>query len=146
MKKGVSAVIAIILILMITVALAAMAYVWFTSIFQEISEGAGQAAAGTTQAIGTSFVLEAASYTYVADGNATIKIAVRNTGTNTLSGIAVYLDSDFIEVVEDIIEPGIVTEIEATETDLAECTAGNKISVKVTSETGYTQTILATCK
>jgi len=145
MKKGVSAVIAIILILMITVALAAMAYVWFTNIFQEISEGAGDAAAGTTQAIGTSFVLEAASYTYLAEGNYTIKIAIRNTGTSELKGIAVYLSGDYVETVTDTIEPGIVTEIEASG-DFVDCKAGDKISVKVTSETGYTQTILATCK
>ena len=90
MKKGISAVIAIVLILMITIALAAMAYVWFTTVFGEISEEAGESAGDVTESMQTRFSIEAAKYTT----NDTVDVSVRNTGTGTvdLTNVAVYID------------------------------------------------------
>ena len=59
--KGVSEVIAIILILMIVIALAALAYTWFSGIFTQLTGTAGQTVTATATTMGTQFVLEAAA-------------------------------------------------------------------------------------
>ena len=89
MRKGVSAVIAVILILMITVALAAMAYVWFTSVFQSLTEGAGGAAEQTATALGTSFTIDSAAYT----SGSNVVVSIRNTGSQSidLNGMAFFI-------------------------------------------------------
>jgi len=103
MKKGISAVIAIVLILMITIALAAMAYVWFTTVFGEISEEAGESAGDVTESMQTRFSIEAAKYNLT---NNTVDVSVRNTGTGTvdLTNVAVYIDdiSRTVMYVEDL--------------------------------------------
>jgi flagellin-like protein len=88
--KGVSAVIAIVLILMITVALAAMAYVWFTTVFEELARGAEGKVNQTTDILGTSIDIEAAAY--VSESN--ISVSIRNSGTTNIeiSGIGYFIN------------------------------------------------------
>ena len=95
MKKGISAVIAIVLILMITVALAAAAYVWFSGVFETITEGVGDAATGVTEKISTDFTLEAAvgEDTNTDTVYDTLSVSMRNTGTQDidLATVAFYI-------------------------------------------------------
>lgn len=80
MKKGISAVIAVVLILMITVALSAAAYVWFSEVFDTITEGAGEAAEGTADVISTQFSIAASTRI---EGPAA-QIVVANTGSTDI--------------------------------------------------------------
>ena len=82
--KGISAVIAVVLILMITVALAAMAYVWFTGVFENISESAGEAATKTGETIATSFSIASA----VVANNSYADIYITNTGSSDIDQTA----------------------------------------------------------
>ena len=90
--KGVSTVIAIVLILMITVALAALAYIWFVSVFQTISEGAGEGVEQATEQLGTSFGIETAKYT----GSNQVTASLRNTGSQNidLTKLATYINNE----------------------------------------------------
>jgi len=78
--KGISAVIAVVLILMITVALAAMAYVWFTGVFETITGSAGQAATQTGQAIATQFSIASAGHNGTTSGTGDLLLYITNTG------------------------------------------------------------------
>lgn len=78
--KGISAVIAVVLILMITVALAAMAYVWFTGVFETITTGAGEAAERTGQTIATSFDVVSAGV----DSSKILLVYITNTGSSDI--------------------------------------------------------------
>lgn len=78
--KGVSAVIAIILILMITVALAAMSYVWFTNVFQSLTGSASGTVNETGKLLATTISIDSSAYISGSD----IKVSVRNSGTTSI--------------------------------------------------------------
>jgi flagellin-like protein len=75
--KGVSEIIAIILILMITISLAALAYTWFSGIFSEIMDAAGSLLTSSSKTMATQFKVDNALY--VASDNI-IYASIRNTG------------------------------------------------------------------
>jgi flagellin-like protein len=75
--KGVSEIMAIILILMITISLAALAYTWFSGIFSEIMEAAGALLTRSSKTMATQFKVDNALYV-VADN--LIYVSIRNTG------------------------------------------------------------------
>lgn len=87
--KGVEAVIAIVLILMITVALAAMSYVWFTDVFKTLTDSGDSAIADTGDKLQASFTVESARYTSANN----VSVSIRNTGNSDieLGKIAFYL-------------------------------------------------------
>ncbi|MBU3905010.1 MAG: flagellin [Nanoarchaeota archaeon] len=78
--KGISAVIAVVLILMITVALSAAAYVWFTGVFDTITQGASEAAEGTADTISTQFSIAAVNRV----SGSLAQIVVANTGSSNI--------------------------------------------------------------
>lgn len=75
--KGVTEIIAIILILMITIALAALAYTWFSGIFSDVMDAAASLLSRSSKNMATQFKLENANY--VASDNI-IYASIRNTG------------------------------------------------------------------
>ncbi len=141
--KGISAVIAVILILMITVALAAMAYVWFTGVFETITTGAGQAATGTATTIATSFSIAGATNTTKIGGtNDPIEVYVTNTGSAniTIENFVLLVDGER----EDITESGQLgpTETETLTSTVADgLTCGSVVKVRYGS-LEHTTTIL----
>ena len=90
--RGISEVIAIILILMITIALAAIAYAWFSGMFVGLTSNAGTSITSTSNAMLTDFSIENAKQT-TTNGNVTVDI--RNVGIATInaSQIATYINS-----------------------------------------------------
>lgn len=76
--KGISAVIAVVLLLMITIALVGMAWVFFQNLWGTISTTAGEAAEGTSEAIASQFSIASASHTK-SDNYATVYLT--NTGS-----------------------------------------------------------------
>lgn len=88
--KGISAVIAVVLILMITIAIAALAYTWFTGVFTSVSGTIGTAAETATQNIAGQLTIDAASF---APTNA-VRIGIRNTGSGDLdlATLTIYIN------------------------------------------------------
>lgn len=85
--KGISAVIAVVLILMITVALSAAAYVWFSGVFDTITKGAGEAAEGTADTISSSFSIASTTMTGPSAGSIgpkTLIVYLTNTGSTNI--------------------------------------------------------------
>jgi len=81
--KGISAVIAIVMILMITIALSAMAYIWFTEVFSGMAEEADESTQDVVKTTSSKFIIESAKGSY---------IYVRNTGETNLTNFSVYVD------------------------------------------------------
>jgi flagellin-like protein len=80
---GVSEVIAIILILMITISLAGLAYMFMSTTMSDVTSSAGSTVDTTTSSMMTSFTIESIDFP---------KVYLRNSGQNPLSGISVYVN------------------------------------------------------
>ncbi len=83
--KGVSAVIAVILLLMITVALAATSYVWFSSIFSTVTTGGTAATEQSVATIQASYMIESAYYNATGYPASKIQVVIRNTGSSSIN-------------------------------------------------------------
>jgi len=90
--KGVSAVVAVVLILMITVAIGAMAYLWSTGIFTIASEESTKEVEETIEDISGTPHLAIDNY----DAN---KIYIRNDGNAILSDFSLFIDDELITSV-----------------------------------------------
>ncbi|MCD6477251.1 MAG: hypothetical protein J7K26_03805 [Candidatus Aenigmarchaeota archaeon] len=147
--KAVSAVIAVVLILMITVALAAAAYVWFSDVFGSITKGVGKAAEGVSEKIATDFDIEVATYN---SDKGQISVTIRNIGTTDidLTKIAMYIDgeiTDFNLPVDEETEEKITSiragEVATLTTDYEGCTGTH--TIKLTTETGLDKSETLEC-
>jgi flagellin-like protein len=96
--KGVSAVIAVILILMITVALAATSYVWFSSVFSTVTTGGTEITEKGVTGIQTGFAIESARYMPSGYPASKTAVVIRNTGTVSLnmSDAAAYIAGEYV--------------------------------------------------
>ncbi len=81
--RGVSEVIAIILILMITISLAGLAYMFMSTTMADVTSSAGSTVDTTTSSMMTSFKIETMDVA---------KVYVRNTGQNALTSLSVYIN------------------------------------------------------
>ncbi len=82
---GVSEVIAIILILMITISLAGLAYMFMSTTMSDVTSSAGSTVDTTTSSMLTSFTIESMDIA---------KVYVRNTGQNALTSLSVYVNDE----------------------------------------------------
>ena len=103
--KGVSTIVSIILILMMTVALAALLYFWLTLVYGQITETGTQQIESSTQHITTSFSIE--SVRNVSSTN--LSISIRNTGTSMINVANVETYIDDIRVTESYGKTGSLT-------------------------------------
>ncbi len=127
--KGVSEVIAIILILMITISLAGLAYMFMSTTMSDVTSSAGSTVDTTTSSMSTSFVIESISHG---------KVYVRNTGQDALTGFSVYVSDQAVNAsVPASIASGAVGTINVTsiifEGDTVKVTSGNGVSVSKTA-------------
>ncbi len=83
--RGVSEVIAIILILMITISLAGLAYMFMSTTMSDVTSSAGSTVDTTTSSMMTSFTIESMDIA---------KVYVRNTGQNALTSLSVYVNDE----------------------------------------------------
>ncbi len=95
--KGVSAVVATILILLITVSLAASAYVWFNSIVSSTEQTGEKQIASTMQKLSTQFNVEGVK------GNT---VYVRNNGLGDLANLTVFVDNVLVNTSMPTIKAG----------------------------------------
>lgn len=89
MKKGISTVIAVVLLLLITVGIVWTVYTWLTGTMTTVTGGTGEAIEKQTEMLTTDFMIVAAGY---AGGN-NCEVSISNTGTRDidLSKIKVYV-------------------------------------------------------
>jgi len=83
--RGVSEVIAIILILMITISLAGLVYMFMSTTMSDVTSSAGSTVDTTTSSMLTSFTIESMDVA---------KVYVRNTGQNALTSLSVYVNDE----------------------------------------------------
>ncbi len=83
--RGVSEVIAIILILMITISLAGLAYMFMSTTMSDVTSSAGSTVDTTTSSMLTSFTIESMDVA---------KVYVRNTGQNAWTSLSVYVNDE----------------------------------------------------
>ncbi len=96
MKKGVSEVIAIILILMIVIALAALAYTWFSGIFASLTGTASVAVTTTTSQMATAFKIDTIKWT----PQVGLAFTLRNVGSQSFNAswqtLGIYIDNNLV--------------------------------------------------
>lgn len=122
--RGVSAVIAVILILMITVALAATSYVWFSEVFTTVTAGGTNVTARGVAGIATQFSIESARY----GGVNNVTVAIRNTGSVAidLTTSAAYISDQFA---------GVTTKVNTAGTAITSLATGSIALLNVTNTT-----------
>ncbi|MBU5557534.1 MAG: hypothetical protein KQA33_00455 [Candidatus Aenigmarchaeota archaeon] len=134
--RGVSAVIAVILILMITVALAATSYVWFSSVFSTVTAGGTNATTTAISGIQTAFAVEAAIYA----GNSLTTVSIRNTGSVNIdkSTAAAYINeipATITPTPSGTLAPGAVFQISVQNTSAMGNICGKPIKVSFAAGT-----------
>jgi flagellin-like protein len=101
--KGISAVIAVILLLLITISITGVAFIFFSRTQQSVQNATEQQLQHQTSLFGTQFVIDAAGPGFV---------YLRNLGTVTLSNLAVYSNNVKVNTAVPTIQPGAVAKIE----------------------------------
>jgi flagellin-like protein len=93
--KGISAIIATVLILLITVALAAAGYMFFSTTFSSITQTSGQTISSTTSKFNILYDIESARF-----ANNNLTFTVRNMGQTdiNITNVATYVDDAYIQV------------------------------------------------
>jgi flagellin-like protein len=127
--KGVSEVIAIILILMITISLAGLAYMFMSTTMSDVTSSAGSTVDTTTSSMLTSFTIESMDVA---------KVYVRNTGQNALTSLSVYVNDE--PAVYNVTTPIAVGTV-GTITIYSFIPDGS--TVKVTSPSGFSASKVA---
>lgn len=102
--KAVSEVIAIILILMITISLAGLAYLFMSTTMADTTASASSSVSSTTSSMLTSFRIESMDIA---------KVYVRNTGQNPLTNLSVYVNDEpaTYSLTPSSIAPGNVSTV-----------------------------------
>ncbi|MBU5575077.1 MAG: LamG domain-containing protein [Candidatus Aenigmarchaeota archaeon] len=97
--QGISAIIAVVLILLITVSLASAGYLFFSSIFSQTTSTASSGISQITTGMSQNFVIEAVS------GK---QITIRNTGQTPITNFAIYVDEKPVNFTNSskIVNPG----------------------------------------
>jgi flagellin-like protein len=142
--KGISEIIAIILILMIVIALAALAYTWFSGIFNQMTTNAGTSVTQTSNSMETQFKIENLKFVDATHINATI----RNLGTRSvnLTGVGAYYDGTPATAIAQ--DPAGLVIPSATATLTITMPAGILVcgkSLRVTIGTGMSDSLTWTC-
>ena len=143
--KGISVVIAIVLILMITVALAAMAYVWFTGVFEGLVGTGGELINQTGEQLRASFRIETAKAV-----NGRVTVALRNTGGVDISmnNTAVYINDilvvKYTDALPDPLGKGQFTTTPFVVSNTTPVCPGPAV-LRVTIPTGHSETSVISC-
>ena len=135
--KGVSDVIAEILILMIVTALAALAWTWFSGIFSNLASTAETSVTQTVTGMAQNFVLENA---WCEVTTPELQFTIRNTGTNPIDDdiVAAYVNGKR----KDVTPPGadILPGEGGDFTSSYDCTGDVGETLSITIQTGLSKT------
>ena len=142
--KCVSDIIAIILILLITISLAGLAYLWFTGIFKEITGGVGNQTELQRRAMATKFNIETA-IGYPAEDK--VGLVIRNQGSVGLDmqNLATYVDNILYTGREGLsistLSSGAYIQFNITGVTSDICT----LPLRITADVGTEDTLTITC-
>lgn len=125
--RGVSEVIAIILILMITISLAGLAYMFMSTTMSDVTASASSTVDTTTSSMLTSFTIESMDVA---------KVYIRNTGQSALTDLSVYVNGE--PATFNVTPTSIATGAVGMITIYSFITDG--ATVKVTSTNGFSAT------
>jgi FlaG/FlaF family flagellin (archaellin) len=135
--KGVSDVIAEVLILMIVTALAALAWTWLSGIFSILTATAETSVMQTVTGMAQNFVLENA---WCELTTPELQFTIRNTGTNPIDDdvVAAYVNAQR----KDVTPPGtdISPEEDGDFTSSYDCTGDIGETLTITIQTGLSKT------
>ncbi len=123
MKKGISAVVAVIMLLMITVALVGMAYVWLSSAFTGVTKTTGEAIEKRTETIITNFVINGA-WNETIGGVTYINISLQNIGTTEIP-------IESMSVMVNGIDAGAITVVSESQTVDGALSPNEKATISV---------------
>ena len=122
---------------MITVALAALAYTWFTGIFATLTASATTATTTATTAMGTSFRIEAAKYT----GSNNVNATIRNVGSSSFSATTTKLGAyigGISQTVSTVDPSGVLASGGTATLKITNGTVACGNTLAITIETGLT--------
>jgi flagellin-like protein len=139
--KGVSEIIAIILILMITISISALAYIWFSGIFSEIMDAAGALLSRSSKNLDTRFIIDNALY--IASDNI-VYVSIRNTGNQNFDASKTLFYIGGIPGEFSSCSPstgcscydlagGCVADFEVPDTPFGAITSGDRLKVTITT-------------
>ncbi|MBI5347521.1 MAG: LamG domain-containing protein [Candidatus Aenigmarchaeota archaeon] len=129
-SKGITPVIAIVLLLMITIAIVGFSFTFLSGMFQTTTETTGKQIAHQLGAMSSCMQLDGVSFD---------KVYVRNCGSGSLYNFSIYVDGESIAVTNN----PIVGESKAGELQLAKGVSGD--AIKVTSPSAQVQLSLKHC-
>jgi archaellum component FlaF (FlaF/FlaG flagellin family) len=134
---------------MIVIALAALAYTWFSGIFASLTSTAGSAVTSTTTAMATQFRIEAARYGgSVATG---VNATIRNTGTQSfnVSKSVAYVGGAYSPILgfspPGTLAAGGTAVIYNIANQTIACPTTGSTTLTITIETGLTDSRAITC-
>jgi FlaG/FlaF family flagellin (archaellin) len=134
--KGISDVIAEILILMIVVALAALGWTWFSGIFTELTDTAETSMTQTVSGMAQSFVIENA---YCDTTVPELQFTIRNTGSDDIDDdkVVAYVEGSRLTLGLPgfDITPGLVGDFNSS----YDCSLDVGYALEVTIETGLSK-------
>lgn len=137
--KGQEDIIAVVLILMVTIALTALAYMWFSGIFSGIMATVTTALTRTSGAMATQFKIENAVFNITE--NTILYVTIRNVGSQSFNAnkVAFYVNdlpkpfvsNDCLDCDCDNLEEGCIANYNVTATGLS-----TESKLRATTETG----------
>lgn len=136
--KGVSAIIAVILILMIVVALSALAWTWFSDIFGDLTNRAGKSIMKQQQQIQKNFGLEVA----VCQITGNVSFSIRNIGSGELQAnqTSAYVNNFPANIINNPSGTLVRGDTQQYITENVTCSSGQLL--KVTIESGLSKSIV----
>jgi len=131
--KGIDAIISVILLLMISVALVATAYTWFSDVTNTVTAGGTNVTEQAITVVMSSMVIE--------NVNQNI-IYIRNNGGRSLTGFAAYVNEQAvgIDIAEPVAVNAIVTLTLKDYAAVAKC-SGNIVRITTAQQTTATVSV-----
>ncbi len=144
-RKGITAVVAIVLLLMMTVAAAGMAYMWVMGIQQKTAETTNEDLDRQQQLASTRLTIESIWKETAAPYAGNISFAVRNTGAmsfDNMTGFTVYIDGKMDTAAIDMTANGLgqtlsSNEVKAVKTKVPWPLTGKAVEIELVTPAGY---------
>src|SRR3989344_8479748 len=109
-KKGITPIIAVILLLMMTIAIAGLAYTWIQKLQQTSATNVENSTAALSSSLRVSLRVEGYNITCTQSAGQHIRIYGKNAGTEVANNLQLYVDDIFIPDASNItLNPGTTT-------------------------------------
>jgi flagellin-like protein len=107
-RKGITPIISVILLLMMTIAIAGLAYTWLQRMQASVTNQTEESATRMLQGLNTQIRVDGVSLINCTGSDANVSIYFRNTGVNTANNLQLYISDQFIsEANMTELDPGV---------------------------------------